>query len=145
MIKRVTVLALGVLLGLLFTAGCASYNAQTLGRGVGDAKRFFVQSNLNDNHAIDRQLVAALKLRERTADNGPLTMMPDDAQVIVSYEDQWTWDFGDHLLYLQLRAQDRRTGQPLATVVFRARIPTKRPLADILGELTDRLLAAPKK
>jgi hypothetical protein len=71
-------------------------------------------------------------------------MLPDEAQVIVTYEDHWTWDFGDHLAYLQIVARDRKTGQVYGTAVFQAKIPTKKSIPKILGELIDRILADAK-
>lgn len=132
-------------LTVLLFIGCASYDRlQVPGRTLNGDKRFFVLSNLNDNHAIDHQIEAALQIRGNTADHGPMTMLPDDAQVIVTYEDRWTWDFGDHLLFLQIVARDRRSQQPVATVRFNAKIPSHQGTAGIVGELIDRLLAGRK-
>ncbi len=128
--------------GLAWLAGCATYDGQVMpGPGLNGAKHFFVLSNQNDNHAIDQQIVAALKIRGNDVDAGPLTMMPDDSQVIISYEDNWEWDFGDHLISLRLTARDRRSDQPLATVRFLAKIPRGKATPAIVGELVERLLA----
>ena len=90
---------------------------------------------------FDAKIVAALKLRGYESECGPLTMMPDGTEVIVSYEDHWTWDFGDHLAYLQIVARDRRTNQVYGSATFRAKIPTKKSIPKIIGELVDRILA----
>jgi len=137
-------LAAWLILGTWLLAGCSSYDAQTGGKGVAGQKRIFIQSNQNDNNALDTQIVAALKLRGYESDCGPLTMMPDDTQVIVTYEDHWTWDFGDHLAYLQISARDRRTGNLYGSAQFRAKIPTKKSIPKIIGELVDRILAEAK-
>ncbi|MEJ1972121.1 MAG: hypothetical protein WDM96_06520 [Lacunisphaera sp.] len=132
-------------LSLLF-AGCTTYDGQTMSKQqVAPKKKFFVESNLNDNHAIDHQIEEAIKLRDREAESGPLTMMPDDAQVIITYVDNWTWDFGDHLVYLQITAKDRRTGTLLATANFKAKIPSSKSLGKIIGELLDRMYAEAKR
>ena len=122
--KRALALGLAslVVLGSLFLAGCTSYATQAVQPGLSGKKHVFIQSNQNDNNALDTQIVTALKLRGYEAESGPLTMMPDEAQVIVTYEDHWTWDFGDHLAYLQISAKDRRTGQLYASAVFQAKI-----------------------
>ncbi len=126
----------------LAVAGCSSYDRQAArGRNLTEVKRFFILSNQNDNHGIDRQIEAALQLRTREADTGPLTMMPDGTQALVSYEDHWTWDFGEHLVYLEISARDARSGQPYSTVRFSAKIPTRQPLETVIGQLVDRLLA----
>jgi hypothetical protein len=133
-----------LLLGTLLLAGCSSYDGQSAGHAVASQKRIFILSNQNDNNALDTQIVAALKLRGYESDCGPRTMMPDDTQVVVSYEDHWTWDFGDHLAFLQITARDRRTDQVYGTAIFRAKIPTKKSIPKIIGELVDRILADAK-
>jgi hypothetical protein len=132
--------------GLLFTtllllAGCVSYERHVVpGKGLDGVKRFFVVSNQNDNHGIAQNIEAALKIRGNEAESGPLTMMPDDAQVIVGYEDRWEWDFGDHLNFLQLTVRNRKSGDLLASVRFSAKIPKGKTTAIVVGELIDRLL-----
>ena len=146
MMKRVLSLWSAGLLaaGLFLLAGCATYDASLpKGGNLAGVKRFFVVSNQNDNHALDHQIEAALKVRNREAATGPLTMMPEDAQAIVAYDDHWTWDFGDHLVYLQLSVRDRKTGQPLGTARFSTTVPRNRKTADVISELADRLLASP--
>lgn len=136
--------AASLVLGFLLLAGCSSYETHAGGKSVASQKRIFIQSNQNDNNALDTQIVAALKLRGYESDCGPLTMMPDNTQVIVTYEDHWTWDFGDHLAFLQITARDRKTGQVYGTAVFKAKIPSKKSIPKVIGELIDRILADAK-
>ncbi len=125
--------------GLL--AGCASYDARVdKGRSLAEVKRYFVLSNHNDNHALDAQIAAALQARGFAAETGPLTMMPEETQAIVSYQDHWAWDFGDHLDYLQIAVRDRKNNQPYATATFSTRVPTSKPPAGIVDGLMAQLL-----
>ncbi|HEY8994564.1 MAG TPA: hypothetical protein VIM71_07885 [Lacunisphaera sp.] len=141
--KRVLVPSF-LLLALGFLAGCASYSASHQ-RSLADTRRFFVLSNANDNRALDHQIATALRARGFEADTGPLTMMPDDAQVVVTYQDQWTWDFGDHLVYLQISVRSRRSpSQHLATATFSTRLPTRKPTDGIVAELVGKLLESGK-
>lgn len=130
--------ALLLLLGLL--AGCATYEAK-LERGLSldGVQRYFVVSNPNDNRAIDHQIAAALKSRGYAAGTGPLTMMPDDTQAIVSYQDHWTWDFGDRLVFLQITVRDRKTSQTYATVKFSTKMPSGKSLSGIADELVGQI------
>jgi hypothetical protein len=129
------------LLALLLT-GCSSYDTQVArGRTLDGVQRFFVLSNPNDNHAIDHQIAAALNNRGVQAESGPLTMMPEETQAIVSYQDHWAWDFGDHLVYLQITVRDQKTNQTYASVTFSAKVPTRRPLAEIADDLVGRLVS----
>lgn len=128
-----------LLLGLL--AGCTTYEAKVeRGRSLEGVQRYFVQSNTNDNRAIDHQIAGALKARGYEAETGPLTMMPDESQAIVTYQDHWTWDFGDRLVFLQITARDRKTGQNYTTVKYSAKVPTGRPLARIVNDLVGQFL-----
>ncbi len=129
-----------LLLGIV--AGCTSYDTQVArGRTLVGVQRYFVLSNPNDGHALDHQIAAALTNRGYQAESGPLTMMPEDTEAVVSYQDHWTWDFGDHLVYLQIAVRDQKTSQPYATVVFSAKVPTRKPAADIADELIGRLVS----
>jgi hypothetical protein len=88
------------------------------GTSLAGYKSFWVKSNLDDNHAIDRLLVQVLKGRGFQADFGPLTMMPRDTQVVVTYRDRWTWDFKDHMTSLEITMQDVRSEKQIAVASF---------------------------
>ncbi len=129
-----------VSLALAFS-GCTTSSVQMEhGRSLKKIQRFFVVSNLNDNHGIDHQIAEVLKARGREADAGPLTMMPDNNQVIVTFNDHWTWDFGDHLTFLQISVRDTKSEQSFAAVTFSAKIPSRKDPADIVTSLVDELL-----
>ena len=129
----------------LLPGGCASYDTQVArGQSLAGLQRFFVVSNLNDNHALDHRLAEAIKSRGFTAEVGPLTMMPDDTQAIISYQDRWAWDFGDHLVYLAINARDARSNAPVSAVTFSAKIPLREPAPVTVDRLVDRLFAGKK-
>ena len=135
------VLGLGLILG-----GCASFDAQVEhGRSLAGVQRFFVVSNLNDNHGFDLQIAGALRSRGFTAEAGPITMMPEKTQAIVTFQDRWTWDFSDHLVFLRLHIRDTRSDQSFASVTFDARIPVRKSTEEIVGELVDRLFQSKAK
>ena len=134
-----------VLLASLLLAGCASYDGYVeRGKGLAGVKRFFIVTNLNDNHALDHRIAEALQAHGFTAGTGPRTMMPEDTQAIVSYQDRWAWDFGDHLVYLNIGAQDELSNELIASVSFSASIPLREPVAATVGRLVDRLVAGKK-
>lgn len=131
-----------VLLGLGFLlGGCASFDATIdRGRSLRDVQRFFVLSNPNDNRALDRQIAQALKARGRSAEVGPLTMMPDDAQAVIVYQDQWAWDFGEHLVFLQIAARDPLASPPYASATFSTRVPLREKSTATVDQLVGTLL-----
>lgn len=126
--------------------GCATSSTRVEGGArMAGLQRFFVLANANDNRALDRQVVNALRARGLTADSGPRTMMPEDTQAVVTYEDHWSWDFGDRLQVLRLTVREPRQGGTLAIVEFSAKIPGRQSPATIVGDLVTRLLAAPAR
>lgn len=128
-----------LLLGLI--SGCASYDANVQ-RSLKDVTHYFVLANGNDNRALNHQIVATLKARGLSAETGPLTMMPDESQAIITYQDYWSWDFGEHLVYLQISARDRKTSEPFGSVTFNAKVPTRKPTAGIVDGLVVKLLTS---
>jgi hypothetical protein len=99
-VLAMTVAALGL-------CGCASYTADVEPDAkVASYSRYWVKTNLDDNHAIDRLLVRVLMAHGFVAEAGPLTMMPRNTQAIVTYRDRWAWDFKDHMTSLEVTIQD---------------------------------------
>lgn len=137
--------ALCLLFSALVFTGCGSYDAQLMpGQNVAAVKHFFVLTNPNDTHGINHQIVAALRARDRVVETGPATMIPDETQVVVTYEDHWSWDFGDHLVYLQVSVQDRRTRTPMANGRFSTRVASRKPVPTIVGEVVGQMLGERK-
>ena len=130
-------------LALLLLGGCATYKTSAEhGHSLAGVQRYFVVTNLNDNHGLDQQISAALKGRGLESDTGPLTMMPDKTQAVISYRDNWSWDFGDHLVFLAISVRETRSEQSFATVTFSATVPLKKPVPQIVDQLVGRLLPA---
>ena len=136
---------LPLLLLACLLGGCATSQIEVdHARGLAGSQRYFILANSNDNRAVDRRIANVLRARGFTAEYGPHTMMPDDAQVIVTYDDRWSWDFGDRLNYLRISARDAKTAAPLANAQYFARIPGRQPLDELIAELVDRMLAGKK-
>lgn len=127
---------------LMILTGCATYEATVeRGHNLKTLQRFFVISNLNDNHGLDHQIALALQSHGLKAEVGPLTMMPEETQAIVTYDDRWTWDFSDHLVDLRISLRDTRSEQDFASASFRAKIPVHKPTPDIVAQVVAELLA----
>jgi hypothetical protein len=125
----------------LVLAGCASFDTSIdRGRTLRDVQRFFIVSNSNDNRALDHQIALALKSRGRAAEVGPLTMMPDDAQAVITYQDHWAWDFGEHLVYLKISVRDPNRNDTYASVLFSARVPLREKAAVTVNRMVGALL-----
>ena len=75
-------------------------------------------------------------------------MMADNAQAtVVTYSDRWTWDFGDHLVFLKIAVRDPQGAAPYGSVTFEASIPSRDAIPGwlIVGRLVEQLLAENKK
>jgi len=132
-------------LAILLLGGCASYDAMVVhGKKLAGTTRFFVLSNQNDNHALDRHIAEALKARGLQVETGPLTMMPENTQAIITYQDRWTWDFGEHLVYLTLNARDALSNEAISAVTYSVSFPRHEPLPVTVGGLVDRLFTGKK-
>lgn len=90
------------LLLLLLGAGCASLQTDGAPEALARARRVFVEERLNDNLRVDRMLVEELRARGYLASHGPLTMLPGDAQFVVTYDARETWDFRPYVIELTL-------------------------------------------
>lgn len=98
-------------LGLLF-AGCSSLDTHK-DADLSALHRIYVEHHLTDNHRIDEAIVAELKSRGYDASAGPLTMMPEGIEAIITYEDRWAWDFNSYLIDLSIEVHANFTNKPL--------------------------------
>lgn len=134
-------LLLLALVAALLTSGCASYQTQVdRSRPAANHQRYFVQANLNDNHAVAQLIASTLRARGLTADSGPLTMMPPDTEVLVTYQERWTWDFGEHLVYLRIALRDNATETPMASAVFNGPVAINKDPPEVVARLVRELL-----
>jgi len=135
---------LAVLVACTVFAGCASTQTKVIepNRSLQGVERFFVLRNLKDNHGIDRSIVRALQTRGLEVTSGPITLLPDNAQVVIVYEDRWSWDFGNHMVYLKLGARDPAAVFPYVTSSYLDQVALKTNVDQIVSEVVGELLAA---
>jgi hypothetical protein len=125
---KVTVILLSV---AALLSGCSSIQTHRDPRAdLGRLKSFFVVHRLTDDHHIDEIIVAQLKTLGREASAGPITMMPQSVDAVVTYRDEWAWDFRSYLIQLDIEIVHAHTNQPLARGSYRQpTIVTKAPPA----------------
>lgn len=104
-----------LLLGVLLLAGCSNVATHRFpGADLTRYQRFYVEHRLTDDRHIDEMIVARLHALGRQATFGPLTMMPEDTEVLVTYEDIWAWDFKNYLIELNIQFRSARRDRGLA-------------------------------
>ncbi|WP_415909502.1 hypothetical protein [Oleiharenicola sp. Vm1] len=97
-----------LLLGFVALAtGCGTLT--TAGRvDLGKHRRVWVEQRLNDNLGVGRKLAGELQALGYTADVGPLTMMPENTEWIVTYDAREEWDFRAYLIELNVSVRPTR-------------------------------------
>lgn len=116
---------------VLLLAGCSSLETHEAPKvDLNTITRYFVEHNLTDDHHIDDLIVAELKSRGKDVSSGPLTMMPDNTEVVVSYDEAWAWDFKSYLIALQVDIRKAHSDQPIGQGKYAQPSPiTKNPAA----------------
>jgi hypothetical protein len=132
-----------VLLAVLgLTTACASFSTWKDPKAqLQNRRHFYVESELADGHDLHVAIANELKAMGYNATSGYLTMMPKEADALVSFHSRWTWDFTTYLIELDLQVRDPKTGRILATVNYHrpgiggtsTEDLIKRVLAEIIG------------
>ena len=119
-------------------AGCSSVTARKV-IALDRFQRIYVERRLNENHHLDEIFVDELRRLGREASSGPLTMMPDNTDVILTYDARWEWDFQTYLIELSMELHTNHTNNKLADA--RSHQPTIRPRRPeaVIREMLERL------
>ncbi len=126
---------------LVVWSGCASYQASVSpGTQIAAYERWWVRTNLNDNNGLDRLIVSVLQAHGFAAECGPLTMKPDNVQVVVNYRDRWAWDFKKHMTSLELTIEDARHDEPVASAVYSGPASLRTSPREVVERLVKDLL-----
>lgn len=83
----------------LLAGGCAQLTREGHG-DLGRFRRVFVEQRLNDNVGAHRLIAQELRALGYEAESGWLTMMPESAQLVVTYDVRETWDFRPYIIEL---------------------------------------------
>lgn len=132
------------LLCAVILAGCSTFEAHVEpGADLATAERFWVERSLSDNHGVGAKIVRDLQNRGLHAELGPLTMMPSEpGLVLLSFNDHWAWDFGDHIIGLQITARDARSRRLLGRARFEGPLAMHLDEFDVIDRVLTELLKA---
>lgn len=137
--SAVVLLLLAVLL-----AGCTSVYIDRRPRSdFSKLKRIYVEHRLADNHQIDRMIVDELRALGYDASAGPLTMLPDGTDAILTYQDDWAWDFKSYLIELNVQLRGAIKEQYLAAGTYRQPSPLPKPPEEVVRLLLPRIFKQP--
>ncbi|MSU23566.1 MAG: hypothetical protein EXS32_07050 [Opitutus sp.] len=122
-----------VLLTALLT-GCSSLSTRQV-IDLAPFRHIYVVHRLTDDHHLDEMMVRELQKLGRDASHGPLTMLPNNADAILTYQDRWEWDFQSYLIEFTIELHTARTEKKLADGRYYQPSPKPRPPAEIIREI----------
>jgi hypothetical protein len=103
------------LLGALLAAGCTQVSTRKVpNQAVWNSKHIFVERRLADNYGVAEDIARELRGLGYDASSGALTMMPPGTELIVSYDDMWTWDFSTYLIEFDVQVRNARNDKIVA-------------------------------
>jgi len=108
-------IALIVLAGVVCLTGCAQITTRSLPKAeIGSRKHIFVERRLADNYGVSEEIARQLRAMGYDASAGALTMMPIGTELVVSYDDMWTWDFTTYMIEIDIQVRSARTDKIVA-------------------------------
>ncbi len=129
------------LAGCVLAAGCSHINTRSLpNANLGGHKHIFVEHRLPDSYGVADEIARQLRAMGYDASSGALTMMPPDTELIVSYDDMWTWDFNNYMIEIDMGVRTARGEKTIAVGhYFRPSMIFGHPPADMIHELVVKL------
>ncbi len=96
--------------------GCTSVKTHSWSKtDLHSYKHPYVETASNDSAHIDQLIAGELQRLGFDASAGVRTMRPDNADLLVTYDGQWEWDFRLYLIQLNLTVSSVSDGHQLAT------------------------------
>jgi hypothetical protein len=135
---RNLLLALGA---ALVASGCSQISTRKVpNTAVWDSKHIFVEKRLSDNFGVAEDLEKELRALGYDASSGALTMKPEGTELIVSYDDMWTWDFSTYMIEIDIQVRNAKNDKIVAIGhYFRPSIVFGRPPEAMIRELVGKL------
>jgi hypothetical protein len=103
---RLKLSALAALAGAALAAGCSQLTTRTLPKAdIAHYKHVFVEHRLADSFGVADEVARQLRDMGYDASAGAITMLPQDAELVVSYDDMWTWDFNTYMIEFDMQVR----------------------------------------
>ncbi|RQO56820.1 hypothetical protein DBV14_09980 [Variovorax sp. KBW07] len=117
-------------------SGCAVDLTTSSKKVPPEMRRIYVQTVEGDGYNVDRIIADQLKSRGYTVVVGAAAKPSEPMDVILTYDDQWSWDITPYLLKLTIKARDAKSGKLISVgEVRRTSMARKSP-----DEMADELL-----
>lgn len=134
-------LLISLVIVFLFGAGCASQQRGSVVPGVAIKKDqlYFVERLPKDGRGINKMIADNLALRNLRSTTGEAGMSPEGVDIIVTYQDRWTWDMAMYMTRLNVQFKDAKDGDLLASgESYRTSLVRKSP-EDMVDEVLDKI------
>ncbi|MFY9926353.1 MAG: hypothetical protein WCA95_07525 [Opitutaceae bacterium] len=133
------------LVGALALSGCTHINTRTLPKAdLASHKHIFVEHRLADSFGVADEIARQLRAMGFDASSGALTMMPPETQLIVSYDDMWTWDFNTYMIEIDIQVRSAGSDKIIAVGhYFKPSMVFGHPPSDMIHELLVKLFKHP--
>jgi hypothetical protein len=133
--------ALAVLAGALLLAGCSQMSTRALPNSdIGHYKHIFVEHRLADSFGVAEEVARQLRDMGYDATSGAITMLPENAEVVVSYDDMWTWDFNTYMIEFDMQVRLAHTDRIVAVGhYYKPTMVFGRPPEGMIHELLTKL------
>ena len=128
-----------VVLSLLLLTGCVSSVSARKVVSLDSFRRIYVERRLNENNQLDQLFVAELRRLGREASSGPMTMMPENTDAVLTYDARWQWDFRTYLIELSLELHTVHPRKKLADARYHQPSIKTKPPEEVIREVLDRL------
>jgi hypothetical protein len=129
------------LAGAILLGGCAQISTRSIPHmDLAGHKRIFVEKRLADSYGVADDIAVELRSMGYDASSGAPTMMPLNTELIVSYDDMWTWDFSTYMIEFDVQVRSARSDKIVAMGhYFRPTMVFGHPPAAMIHELLVKL------
>lgn len=138
-----TLAAIWIAALLVIASGCGYAQQSHFVRpdvSLGGYERFYVVQHENEDWGIADFIVKHLEAAGLVATAGAQSQVSDDAQVVVTYQDQYMWDLTMYMLTFKVDFRDARTEVLLASAqTYRTSTKRKDP-ETMVGEAVAAIL-----
>lgn len=139
--------ALAALMGALFLTACAgeSKTVLTPGTDLSKAKTAYVVRQPKDTRGIDELIKTKLEKRGLKVGGGAALPGGYPADLTITYEDRWFWEFNLYLIELTIQVRDPKSNYPLASGNAVHQSPGRRSPEFMVDEVLENIFNATKK
>ncbi|WPG37706.1 hypothetical protein [Variovorax sp. EBFNA2] len=126
----------------ILLSGCAADLTTSSKKIPPDVRKIYVQTIEGDGYNVDRVIAQQLKSMGYTAVVGAAAKPSEPMDVILTYNDQWSWDMSMFLFKLTIKVRDPLSGKLITAGEVRrtsfARTSAEEMARELLEELFEK-------